>query len=284
MLILIPVIVAVLFLPEMIENKEKEFIELPSNLPSITTQISEPIKNIADTSVKEINKIQTKIQESTLPQQSSEEDAIKSIQYINQIRSYDGKNPITHDSRVYQLAMTRAKDMYDYDYIDHTNPFTGSCPDNIKSNFRLRSNEYVAENAHLTTVNLNPTFYNPNLNEVVDGWMDSTGHRMNLLSYTHVSGSVACYGGYCVFLGLNHAGFGEGCHTASEGKAYALRFDACSVEQFHQYDSLNQKYEKLGKEYDKFPQISRSEAEYQQAMTMYNELQSIYNQIENFSC
>ena len=250
----------------------------------IGSVISEPIKNVADTSVSEINKIQTKIQESTLPQQSTDEDAIKSIQYINQLRKQNGKEPIQHDSRVYQLAMARVKDMYDYNYFDHTNPQTGTCPYSMKSDFGLKSNENVAENAHMTGSAGMPTLYNPSLNSVVDGWMQSTGHRMNLLSYEHVSGSVACYGGYCVFLGLNHGHYGEGCYTASEGQASASRFDACTAEQMNQYESLNQSYDSLSKEYDKFPQMSSSQSEYQQAMNMYNQLQTLYNQIENFRC
>jgi uncharacterized protein YkwD len=269
---------------ESIQDISQNLPSLPNDLPTIPTEVTEPIKNVVDTSVKEINKIQTKIQESTSPQQSTEEDAIKSIQYINQLRKQNGKEPISHDSRVYSLAMARVKDMYDYKYFDHTNPQTGTCPYNMKSNFGLKSNENVAENAHMTGSASMPTLYNPSLTGVVDGWMQSTGHRMNLLSYEHVSGSVACYGGYCVFLGLNQGHYGEGCYTASEGQAYASRFDACTSEQMGQYDSLNQRYESLSKEYDRFPQTSRSQLEYQQAMNMYNQLQTMYNQIINFEC
>jgi len=135
---------------------------------------------------------------------------------------------------------------------------------------------------YLTEMNGMPTLSNPSLT-LVDGWMQSTGHRMNLLSYEHVAGSVACYGGY-VFLGLNHGSFGEGCYTAAEGQAYAKRFESCTQEQMRQYDILNQEYDRLSAEYKKMPQISRSESEYQRSMVMYQQLQSLYNQIVNFRC
>jgi hypothetical protein len=97
---------------------------------------------------------------------------------------------------------------------------------------------------YLTEMNGMSTLSNPSLT-LVDGWMQSTGHRMNLLSYEHVAGSVACYGGYCVFLGLNHSSFGEGCYTAAEGQAYAKRFESCTQEQMRQYDILNQEQQLL---------------------------------------
>ena len=102
--------------------------------------------------------------------------------------------------------------------LQYPNPFTGTCPYNMKSEFGLRSNENVAENSYLFGDIGSPTIYNPSYHEIVDGWMQSTGYRINLLSYEHVAGSVACYGRYCVFLGLNHGNYGEGCYTASQIK------------------------------------------------------------------
>jgi|FLOH01.1.fsa_nt_gi uncharacterized protein YkwD len=240
------------------------------NIPSIPNQVSEPLEKIIDSSINEINKIEEKIQEASMPEESSEEYAIKSIEYVNQKRLQNGKSTITHDSRVYELAMARAKDMHEYQYYDHTNPITGTCPYNMKSEFGLKPNENVAENAYLFGTETSPTLYNPSYTEIIDGWMDSTGHRMNLLSYEHVGGSVACYGGFCVFLGLNHGNYGEGCYTASEGQAYASKFDSCTPNQMRQY-------EKLLQDYDKVPSVANSQTEYQKWMNMYN-------QIENFRC
>ena len=272
------------FNQEKLSDSIQNFPELPANIPQIPAEISKPIEIMIEQSTETINQVNTNIQDLSKPQQSTEEQAINAIHYINKLRVQNEKNPINHDSRVYELALARAKDMYDYNYLDHTNPQTGTCPYNMKTDYGLKSNENVAENAHLTTLNGHPSLSNPSLNGIVDEWMKSTGHRMNLLSYEHISGSVACYGGYCAFLGLNHGNFGEGCYTAAEGQVYAKRFDACTPKQMRQYDSLNQRYDSLGLEYDKLPKIARSQSEYQQGMKMYNELQSLYSQIVNFSC
>ena len=240
------------------------------DIPSIPLKVSKSLQDVVDLSADEINQLEEKIYKATLPEESSEDYAIKSIEYINQKRFQNGKTPISHDSRVYELAMARAKDMHEYKYLDHTNPITGTCPYNIKSNFGLTFNENVAENAYLFGTETNPVFYNPSHTEIIDGWMDSTGHRINLLSYEHIAGSVACYGGFCVFLGLNHGNYGEGCSTASEGAEFASRFDNCTLSQMEQYEKLQQAY-------DKIPEVVNSETEYQNALNMYD-------QIENYRC
>jgi uncharacterized protein YkwD len=151
---------------------------------------------------------------------STEEDAKEAINYINTLRTNNGKKSISFDKRVFELAVARAKDMRDYNYQDHTNPFTGTCPDNMKSQFGLNSYEYVAENAFgneeysedsCTKIEIR------SMTEVIDSWMTSRGHRYNLLYDGHISGAVGCYKNMCTFLGLNYDRFGEGCHTAKEG-------------------------------------------------------------------
>jgi uncharacterized protein YkwD len=154
---------------------------------------------------------------------SSEEDGKKVIDYINTIRAEYNREQIEFDERVFELAVARAKDMREYNYLDHTNPYTGTCPHNMKSQFGLGPYEYVAENA-----GGNPDYSEDSctqielrdMKEAVDSWMTSEGHKYNLLFYQHKKGAVGCYKNMCTFLGLNHEHFGEGCHTAAEGMAY----------------------------------------------------------------
>lgn len=180
-----------------------------------------------------------------MPEESTDEYAILAIEYVNQKRTQNGKDPISHDPRVYALAMARAKDMHEYQYHDHTNSHTGTCPYNMKFDFGLKPHENVAENSYLFGTETNPDRHNPLYHRIVDGWMDSTGHRMNLFSYGHVAGSVACYGGFCAFLGLNHGDFGEGCYTAARAKNTRSRFDRCTSEQMRQFDQLRQGYDQI---------------------------------------
>ncbi len=144
---------------------------------------------------------------------SSEEDSKQAIDYLNKIRKQNGKSEILFDKRVFELAVARAKDMREYNYLDHTNPYTGTCPDNMKTSYGISSYEYVAENAFgnpqysegsCTEIQMRP------MTEAIDDWMTSRGHRYNLLYDTHIAGAVGCYKNMCTFLGLNRDRFGEG--------------------------------------------------------------------------
>jgi uncharacterized protein YkwD len=154
---------------------------------------------------------------------SSENDSRAAIDYINKLREQNGKHDISFDERVFNLAVARAKDMRNYSYLDHINPYTGTCPDNMKASFGLSPTEYVAEDAFG-----NPTYSEgactqiemKSMTDAVDSWMTSRGHRYNLLYDDHIAGAVGCYKNMCTFLGLNHDGFGSGCHTAAEGQQF----------------------------------------------------------------
>ncbi|NDF36045.1 MAG: CAP domain-containing protein, partial [Nitrosopumilaceae archaeon] len=138
------------------------------------------------------------------------------IDSINKVRLDNGKNPISHDSRAYDLALARAKDMYKYDYLDHKNPHTGTCSNNLKSEFGFDQKEGLVENAAI--YNVQQDLAGPPVTDIIDAWMKSTGHKYNLLYYDHKSGGFACYGRYCVFLGVSDGGYtgstSTECHTA----------------------------------------------------------------------
>lgn len=154
-------------------------------------------------------------------QQTTPEESKKAIDYINELRTQNSKKTIAWDARVFDLALAWTSNMYEGNYLDHTNPVTGVCPFNMKSNYGLKSNEFVADNGHATMYSGGSIVsYNPNFKSVNDGWMDSRGHRFNLLYDNHVSGAYACTGGACTFMGLNHDRFGEGCSTAKQGNAF----------------------------------------------------------------
>ena len=142
---------------------------------------------------------------------------MEATDYINKIRKENGRSEISFDERVYKLAVARAKDMSDNNYLDHTNPTTGACPDNMKIAYGLSSYEYVAENAYGSP---DASYYHASPMEAVDSWITSRGHRFNLLYENHIAGVVGCYQNMCSFLGLNHDRFGEGCYTGEEGTAF----------------------------------------------------------------
>lgn len=39
--------------------------------------------------------------------------------------------------------------------------------------------------------------------------------------YPHIAGAVACSGGgHCIFLGINHNRFTDGCYSAAQGESF----------------------------------------------------------------
>lgn len=259
-------------------------IQLPkfSELPQIKLPVSIPISVTNLTTIA--NKPQQLLQEITSPQQTRISDSQKAVDYINQLRTGNGEKPITFDQRVFNVALARAKDNYDYGYFDHTNPKTGTCAYTIKSQFGLTSNEDVAENLYMEEYGNTPTLTNPQLNAVVDSWMSDFGHKHNLLFPDHVSGAVACYGGICAFEGLNYQGFGHGCYTASQGEAQYGKLDNCSPEQVNQYLALEQKLDAMKPQLQNMPSVATTQAQYDYYNGLVTQYNSLVNRIGNFTC
>ncbi|NDF48139.1 MAG: hypothetical protein EB158_08200, partial [Nitrosopumilaceae archaeon] len=128
----------------------------------------------------------------------------------------------------------------------------------------------------------------PPITDIVDAWMKSTGHRYNLLYYDHTSGGFACYGGYCVFLGLSEGGYtgssDNECHTAKEGSEFFKNLANCSDQKMMEYESLQRKFKELRMEYEQIPHTVNSEIEYLKAEAMFKKLESNKAQIESFRC
>ncbi len=59
--------------------------------------------------------------------------------------------------------------MNTYDYYDHVNPITGSCPEGIKSQFGFKQNEYAAENLNEYSSN---AFSIVSMTDSIPVWME----------------------------------------------------------------------------------------------------------------
>lgn len=144
----------------------------------------------------------------------TEEASQQVMEYINKLREQNGKQQISWDRRAYQLAMARARDMRENDYLDHTNPKTGTCPYNMKRKYGFAEDEDVAENAFGSPEPI-PTkcvrLLDGTMQEPINDWMTSRGHRYNLMYDDHIAGAVGCYKNMCTFLGVNRVGFAKEC-------------------------------------------------------------------------
>ena len=146
---------------------------------------------------------------------TTEKTDTESMDYINEIRISNNLTEIEFDERVYDLAVFKARQMIADEYYEHRNPHTDECIKDIKAQHGFEAHEHLAENLEgyevIDYTNTRINWDAGNITIVVDSWMNSEGHRTNLLYPDHSAGAVACELDKCVFLGLNNKGYGSIC-------------------------------------------------------------------------
>ena len=96
------------------------------------------------------------------------------IRLVNEIRVKNGLKALTSDWELSRVARYKSQDMKDNNYFSHTSPVYGS-PFNMIKNFGI-SYKSAAEN--IAKGQKNPQ-------TVVNAWMNSAGHRANILNSTY---------------------------------------------------------------------------------------------------
>ena len=109
------------------------------------------------------------------------------IQLTNQERAKNGLKPLAADWQLSRVARYKSTDMRDKNYFSHTSPTYGS-PFTMMKNFEIN---YRSAGENIAAGQRTP-------NEVVQSWMNSPGHRKNILSptYTHIGVGHATGGNY----------------------------------------------------------------------------------------
>ncbi|WP_444544024.1 CAP domain-containing protein [Paenibacillus marchantiophytorum] len=118
----------------------------------------------------------------TAPSQATFASQVVTI--VNQERAKAGLSPLTSNSALTTMALDKAKDMYNNGYFDHTSPTYGS-PFDMMSTYGIRYS-YAGEN--IAKGQQTPE-------AVMKAWMNSTGHRQNILSPNFTQIGVAYYNG-----------------------------------------------------------------------------------------
>ena len=115
----------------------------------------------------------------------AEERAVVSL--VNEIRVQYGLAALTIDESLCRYARVKSQDMHDSRYFDHNSPAYGSPFDMMRS-FGI-SYAYAGENIAQGYVSAEA---------VVDAWMNSAGHRANILSadFTSIGVGYVADGGY----------------------------------------------------------------------------------------
>jgi uncharacterized YkwD family protein/spore coat assembly protein SafA len=106
------------------------------------------------------------------------------VTLVNQERAKAGLKPLANDPALTAMAMDKAKDMYNNNYFDHNSPTYGSPFDMMRS-YGIRYT-YAGEN--IAKGQRNPQ-------EVMNAWMNSPGHRQNIMSPNFTKIGVAYYNG-----------------------------------------------------------------------------------------
>ncbi|MGG0822282.1 CAP domain-containing protein [Paenibacillus turicensis] len=106
------------------------------------------------------------------------------VTLVNKERAKAGLSTLASDPALANMALDKAKDMYNNKYFDHNSPTYGSPFDMMKA-YGIRYT-YAGEN--IAKGQRNPQ-------EVMNAWMNSTGHRQNILSPNFTKIGVAYYNG-----------------------------------------------------------------------------------------
>lgn len=106
------------------------------------------------------------------------------LQLVNQARSSAGLNALEMDSALSNVAMAKAKDMHNNNYFDHNSPTYGS-PFDMMRQFGI-SYRYAGENIAKGQ---------SSAQQVMNDWMNSEGHRANILNGNYTKIGIAHYSG-----------------------------------------------------------------------------------------
>ncbi|MFS0726574.1 stalk domain-containing protein [Paenibacillus sp. 1P07SE] len=108
---------------------------------------------------------------------------------VNEARSQAGLSPLAFDQDLARVALDKAKDMKENNYFDHESPTYGS-PFEMMRAYNI-TYSYAGENI---------ASGQRTAEEVTTAWMNSPGHRANILSKNFTKIGVGYYNGYWVQL------------------------------------------------------------------------------------
>ena len=124
-----------------------------------------------------------------IPTASSSVTAFESevVRLVNEIRVSNGLRPLTQDWQLSRVARYKSQDMRDLGYFSHTSPTYGS-PFEMMRSFGIT---YRTAGENIAKGYSTPK-------AVVDAWMNSPGHRANILNsaYTHIGVGYVASGNY----------------------------------------------------------------------------------------
>ncbi|PLS17074.1 sporulation protein [Bacillus sp. M6-12] len=109
------------------------------------------------------------------------------VELTNAERAKQGLKALQLDTELSKVARTKSQDMKDKNYFDHNSPTYGS-PFDMMKKFGI---QYSSAGENIAQGQTSPQ-------QVVQAWMDSPGHRANIMnsSYTHIGVGHVSSGNY----------------------------------------------------------------------------------------
>jgi uncharacterized YkwD family protein len=104
------------------------------------------------------------------------------LDLVNQERTKAGLGSLTMSAELSNMAMVKAQDMYNNNYFDHNSPTHGS-PFDMMKEFGIT---YNTAGENIAKGQSSPT-------QVMNDWMNSPGHRANILNSTYAKIGIAYY-------------------------------------------------------------------------------------------
>ncbi|MHB1314428.1 MAG: CAP domain-containing protein [Christensenellales bacterium] len=115
------------------------------------------------------------------------------LELVNGIRRENGLHELTYDVRAESVARSKTREMYVYNYFEHSSPVKGT----ITQQFEEFGNIILGENAWSVGENLAKTedYGKEDLTAdfFVRIWMQSEGHRANILNKDYTAVGIAVY-------------------------------------------------------------------------------------------
>ncbi|AZB43400.1 LysM peptidoglycan-binding domain-containing protein [Bacillus sp. FJAT-42376] len=109
------------------------------------------------------------------------------VSLVNKERAKAGLKPLAADWELGRVAKYKSQDMHDQHYFDHNSPVYGT-PFNMMKSFGI---QYKTAGENIAKGQTSPQ-------AVMTAWMNSSGHRANILnaSYTHIGVGYVKDGNY----------------------------------------------------------------------------------------
>ena len=167
-----------------VPSKPEVTPDVPNTTPSIPGN-SDNENNNNNNNNTENNSGSTEEKPSTTPNTNNSDFASyqqQVLELVNKERSKNGLSPLTLDYSLSNVATKKSQDMINKNYFDHTSPTYGS-PFDMMKQFGI---SYRSAGENIAKGQRTPQ-------EVMNAWMNSAGHRANILnsSFTKLGVGIA---------------------------------------------------------------------------------------------